>query len=160
QLYEALRADLAAAVTPPDPHGRLPRYQGERAFALPSLGDDFLDRCRMPLSRLVGLADGGTIGICSARREEGRSSVAAAFAILLSRWSSDARALLLDMDLANGSQADMHAVAPSPGLADYLEGRERLRAIAGRRNKQLWLITAGTRLGDPATLFHIVAGNN
>jgi Mrp family chromosome partitioning ATPase len=160
QLYEALRNDLVAAVTPPDSNGSLPRYRGERALKLPSLGDAFLDRCRMPLGRLVGIADGGVIGICSARRHEGRSSVAAAFAILLSRRSSDARVLLLDMDLANGSQADMHAVAPSPGLADYLEGRERLRAVAGGPNKQLWLITAGTRLGDPATLFHVVAENS
>src|SRR5262249_8560412 len=72
----------------------------------------------------------------------------------------EARVLLLDMDLANGSQADMHSVAPSPGIADYLEGRERLRAVAGGSNRQSWLITAGTRLGDPATLFHVVAGNN
>jgi len=64
------------------------------------------------------------------------------------------------MDLANGSQADMHAVAPSPGIADYLEGRERLRVVVGGPNKQLWLITAGTRLGDPVTLFHVVVENN
>ena len=159
QLYGALCDDLGAALTPPDSNRRLDRYQGKRAL-VPSLGDAFLDRCRMPLGRLVGPADGGVIGICSARRQEGRSSVAAAFAILLSRRSAEALVLLLDMDLANGSQADMHAVAPSPGIADYLESRERLRAVVSGPNKHYWLITAGTRLGDPATLFHLVAGNN
>jgi len=114
----------------------------------------------MPLGRLVGLADRGVISICSARRQEGRSSVAAAFAILLSRRSAESRALLLDMDVTNGSQADMHAVAPSPGIADYVEGRDRLRAVVGGPNKQFWLITAGTRLGDPGTFFHVVAENN
>lgn len=160
QLYEALCNDLAAAVTSPDSNGSLHRYRRERALELPWLGDAFLDRCRMPLGRLVGLADGGVIGICSARRQEGRSSVAAAFAMLLSRRSAEARVLLLDMDLANGSQADMHSVVPSPGIADYLEGRERLRAVAGGPNRQSWLITAGTRLGDPAALFHVVAENS
>ena len=157
--YDALRDALKAAVDTSEPAIRL-RHRRDETLELPPLGDSFLDRCRMPLGRLVGLSEAGVIAICSARRGEGRSSVAAALARLLSRSRGSGGVLLLDLDFTNPAQAHMHSVAPSPGLADYFEGRERLRAVAGGPGKHLWLITAGTRLGDPARLFHTLASDS
>lgn len=158
--YDALCAALTAAFERPETSSRPLREHGDEALELPSFGHAFLDRCRMPLGRLVGLADEGVIAICSARRGEGRTSIAAALAILLARGHTGGRVLLLDLDFANASQANMHSVAPSPGLADYMEGRERLRVVAGGPDSRLCLITAGTHLGDPASLFHTLAAES
>ena len=137
-----------------------PGHHRSESLGAPSLGDPFLDRCRVPLGRLIGLTEEGVIGICSARRGEGRSSVAAALALLLARSHGPRGVLLLDLDFTNPSQANMHSVAPSPGRADYHEDRAPLRAVAGGPGQRLWLITAGTRLGDPARLFHTLASNS
>jgi Mrp family chromosome partitioning ATPase len=158
--YHALCEALAAAVEPPKA-GAIPvRSHRKETLQRPLLSSTYLDRCRMPLGRLVGLGEGGVIGICSARSHDDRSSVAAAFAILLARRGAGERVLLLDLDFANASQADLHSVAPSPGLADYLEGRERLRVTSAIPGGQPWLITAGTHLGDPTSLFHMLASDS
>ncbi len=155
--YDALCNALRAAM---EETNRRLRQDEAGAFQVPSLGEAFLDRCRPPLGRLIGLREDGVIGICSARRGEGRSSVAAALALLLARSHARGGVLLLDLDFTNPTQANMHSIAPSPGLADYLEDRERLRAVAGGPGGRLWLITAGTRLGDPAHLLHTLASNS
>jgi tyrosine-protein kinase Etk/Wzc len=119
----------------------------------------FVDRCQLALNRLIGLENEGVIQVSSPRRKEGRSSVAAAIALVLARTRERGGVLLVDLDFARPTQADLFSVAPEPGLADYLEGRERLRAVPGDNSDfggQLRLITAGNRLGDPMRLIHLV----
>ena len=124
----------------------------------PPLDPEFVERCRLALARLVALEDEGVIAVCSARRREGRSSVAAALAVTLARGRAEGRVLLLDLDFGHATQAALMSVAPSPGLADFLEGRERLRLAAGGPNRQLWQIPAGIHLGDRLRLFHALTG--
>lgn len=123
----------------------------------PALDPDFVERCRVAVAKLVAAEDEGLIAVSSARRGEGRSTVAAAVAMALSRSRADGRVLLLDLDFGRSRQADLLSVAPSPGLADFLEGRERLRLVAGGPNRQLWHVPAGTCLNDRLRLFHVVA---
>lgn len=49
-------------------------------------------------------------------------------------------------------------MAPSPGLADFIEGSDRLRMVAGGPNRLLWHVPAGTHLGDRLRLFHALTG--
>lgn len=114
----------------------------------------FAERCRQALGRLISIEDEGVLSVCSGRRGEGRSSVAAALALTLARSRGHGGVLLLDLDFGHASQADLFSIAPAPGLADYLEGRERLRAVSGGQGRQLWLVPAGTHLNDPVRLFH------
>ena len=130
------------------------RRRPTESLSLPPLDHEFVERCRLALAKLVALEDEGTIAVCSARRGEGRSTVAAAIALALSKSRADGRVLLLDLDFGRARQAELLSVAPSPGLADYLEGRERLRLVAGGPNRQLWHVPAGTPLGDRLRLFH------
>jgi Mrp family chromosome partitioning ATPase len=155
ELRAALRSDSVLV------HSLESRNSGGRATSN-SIGDPqfdnvFMEQCRVALHRLIGLADEGVIQVCSPRRNEGRSSVAAALAILLARTRGTGTVLLLDLDLDRGTQADLFAVAPAPGLADYLEGREQLRAVSDRDGDQLRLIPAGTHLGDRARPLHLMA---
>lgn len=135
------------------------RRPGE-SLTKPVLHPDFTERCRIALGRLVAVEDEGVIAVCSARRGEGRSSVAAAVALTLSQSRADGRVLLLDLDFSHATQAELLAVAPSPGLADFLEGRERLRLVAGGSNPQLWLAPAGTHLSDRLRLYRVLASES
>lgn len=120
----------------------------------------FAERCRQALARLISIEDEGILTVCSARRDEGRSSVAAALALTLARTRGHGGVLLLDLDFGHAAQADIFSIAPAPGLADYLEGRERLRAVSGGPGRQLWLVTAGTHLNDPVRLFHTLTSES
>ncbi|HSR22383.1 MAG TPA: hypothetical protein VLW53_02450 [Candidatus Eisenbacteria bacterium] len=157
-LAVSLREALTGAVEPAA-DGQLQGFRRRPAESLnpPPLEPDFVERCRLAVARLVAAEDEGTIAVSSARRGEGRSSVAAAIALALSRSRAEGRVLLLDLDFGHGAQADLLSIAPSPGLADFLEGRERLRLVAGGPNRQLWHVPAGTHLGDRLLLFHLVA---
>jgi Mrp family chromosome partitioning ATPase len=156
-IAQGLRESLGVLLDPVDESQ--PRPPGRRTVE--SLGDvpfdaAFLDRCRLAMSGLLGLEDSGVIEVSSPRRRDGRSSVAAAVALVLARTRARGGVLLLDLDFARAAQADFFSIAPSPGLADYLEGRERLRAVPGGPERQLWVIPAGSHLGDPLRLLHLI----
>jgi succinoglycan biosynthesis transport protein ExoP len=108
------------------------------------------------MSTLLGVEDQGVIEISSPRRKEGRTSVAAAVALVLASARARDGVLLLDLDFERPGQADVFSIAPRPGLADYLEGREVLRGVAGGPEGQLCVIPAGNRLGDPMWLLHML----
>jgi Mrp family chromosome partitioning ATPase len=157
-IGEALLEALTAAIEP----AASQQLQGFRrrpteSLTPPALPPEFVERCRLALAKLVALEDEGIIAVCSARRGEGRSSVAAAIALALSKSRSDGRVLLLDLDFGHATQASLLSIGQSPGLADFLEGRERLRLVAGGPNRQLWHAPAGTHLGDRLRLFHMLA---
>jgi Mrp family chromosome partitioning ATPase len=160
-LTVSLGEALTAAVEPAaDKQLQGFRRRPTESLNPPALDPDFVERCRLAVAKLVAAEDEGLIAVSSARRGEGRSSVAAATALSLSRSRADGRVLLLDLDFGHAghaSQADLLSIAPSPGLADFLEGRERLRLVAGGPNRQLWHIPAGTHLGDRLRLFHVLA---
>jgi Mrp family chromosome partitioning ATPase len=159
-MAAALREALAAVVEPRSTELQGYRRRPAEALGQPPLDAEFITRCRIALSRLVAVEDEGVIAVCSARRGEGRSSVATAVAYSLSQSRADGRVLLLDLDFGHATQAEALSVGSAPGLADFLEGRERLRLIAGGPNRQLWLAPAGTHLGDRLRLLHQLAGES
>lgn len=153
-ISDALREQLAALVDPARHQRRgYTRAPTESLGPLP-FDNEFVDRCRIAFSRLVGLDDEGIVEISSARRQDGRSSIAAALATALARTRGIGGVLLLDLDFERPVQAQLFSIAPAPGLADFLEGRERLRLVSGGPGRQLSLVPAGHPLGDPAQLLH------
>lgn len=152
-----VREALATAVDAENSQPRIGARRQAETLGQPPLDNAFLDRCRLALSGLVGLNDSGVIQISSARRGEGRSTVAAAVATVLARTRGRTGVLLLDLDFSRASQADLFAVAPAPGLADYLEGREKLLRLVAGLERQLWLTPAGNHLGDPLRVIHILS---
>jgi Mrp family chromosome partitioning ATPase len=156
---DGVREALAALLDPAIPKTPAPGRSGE-PLGDPPLDAAFLERCRMALSGLLGLDDHGVIQVSSPQRREGRSSVAAGLATVLARSRARRGVLLLDLDFERPGQASMFSIAPEPGLADFLEGRERLRAVVGGPDQQLCVVPAGTRLGDPVKLLHQIADDD
>lgn len=128
------------------------RPSGE-VLGKPELQQQFLDRCRTSLHSLISSQEvGGVLQICSAREDEGRSSVAAAMAVSLVRTYGE-RVALLDLDFGSAGLTRVFGVNPAPGMADWLEGGERLRMIVGGSNRLLTLLPAGQHYRDPALLY-------
>jgi len=107
---DSLQSSLNSLLELPSSVGRRqPETLGEPPFGAP-----FRDRCRLALGSLVGLEDEGVIEVSSPRRKEGRTSVAAALALVLASTRAG-RVLLLDLDFERAAQADLFSIAPSPG---------------------------------------------
>jgi Mrp family chromosome partitioning ATPase len=119
----------------------------------PDLQQPFMDRCRQSLHALISRQEGGgVLQVCSARQDEGRAGVAAAMAVSLVRTYGE-RVALLDLDFTTGRLSRIFGVNPAPGMADWLEGAERLRMVAGGANRLLHLLPAGQHYRDPALLY-------
>jgi Mrp family chromosome partitioning ATPase len=118
----------------------------------PDLSQPFLDGCRQSLQSLVsGREVGGVLQVCSARSDELRAGVSAAMAISLARTYGE-RVALLDLDFGTGDLTRIFNVTATPGMADWLEGGERLRVVAGGVNRLLHLLPVGQHYRDPALL--------
>jgi Mrp family chromosome partitioning ATPase len=130
-LSRALSEALSLLIEPPAEEMQGFRRAPNEHLTPPLFDLDFTERCRIALGRLVATEDEGVIAVCSARRGEGRSTVAAAVAASLSQSRTDTRVLLLDLDFGHPTQAQLLSVPPAPGLADFVEGRERLRLVGG-----------------------------
>jgi len=157
-IAQGVREALTGGLESP---GQLQGFRSRPTESLdqPALEAECVEACRIALAKLVSLEDEGVIAVCSARRREGRSSVATALALTLARSQAQTRVLLLDLDFGHARQAELLAVSPAPGLAEFLEGRERrLRLVSGGPNNQLWLLPAGVHIGDRVRLFHVFKG--
>jgi Mrp family chromosome partitioning ATPase len=149
---DPLRA-VEEATSLPD---QLPGYarHPRESLSRPTLDRHLIDICARAFARLVSTpAQGGVIAVTSPNREEGRSTVAAALAIGIAR-DTDRDTLLLDLDFERPQQADLFRVAASPGLADFVEGKAKLRLIAGSSGRRLWLGPAGRSNSEPTRLCH------
>lgn len=113
----------------------------------------FLDRCRRSLQVLIsGPEVGGVLQVCSSLPDEWRSEAAAAIAIALVRTYGE-RVAMLDLDFGTGRLSHLFGVSNGSGMADWLEGGERLRVVVGGTNRLLYLLPAGQHYGDSALLY-------
>src|SRR2546421_2149024 len=96
--------------------------------------------------RSAALAMGGPkltrLGISSALREEGRTSVALALAAI-HREDFGRSVILIDLDLENPTLARRHGLDPWPGLAEVVRGEARLDQALQPVADGIQLITRG-----------------
>jgi Mrp family chromosome partitioning ATPase len=118
-----------------------------------------LEACRAA-SVLMGGPELRRIGVTSALREEGRTSVALAIAAVQhAEFGRDV--LLVDMDFQNPSLADRLGVESAPGLADLSRGEVGFDDVMQPVSEGVWLVSAG-RVGDGASreIIDIVASGH
>jgi Mrp family chromosome partitioning ATPase len=100
-----------------------------------------LEVCRNA-SLLLGGPNLRRLGVTSALREEGRSSIALAMAIV-QREDYGRRVALLDMDLERPSLARRHGVEPFPGLAELSRGDAGVTDVLQRLSDGFFVVTTG-----------------
>ena len=100
-----------------------------------------LEACRSA-SLLLGGPALSRLGITSALREEGRTSVALAFA-RVQREDLGRSVLLLDLDLENPGLARQHGLDGWPGVAEVLRGERSLEQVLQPVSDGILMISPG-----------------
>jgi Mrp family chromosome partitioning ATPase len=113
-----------------------------RLAAVPA---EMLEACRVA-SVVMGGPRLRRIGVTSALREEGRTSVALAMAAV-QRAEFGRDVVLVDMDFQKPSLADRLGVESTPGLTDLSRGEVDFDDVLRPVSEGVWLVTAG-RVGD------------
>lgn len=115
----------------------------------------FIDRCRRAyLSAMAEDADGGrVVGVTSALRGEGKTSLAIGIAMAL---ASDTQrpTLLLECDMEKPSFDRYFGFESRTGLADWLDGAAGLRILRGGPLVNLFVMPSGAPRTDPSHLFY------
>jgi Mrp family chromosome partitioning ATPase len=138
---------LRAAVAPAPPEAAPARASNGRpgggARALPA---DFVEACRAA-SLQVGGPSLARLGVTSAIRGEGRSSVARAMACIQEE-DYRRRVVLLELDLGRPTLARSLGASPSPGILEFAKGSASLDSVLQPISHGITLITAGAPGGS------------
>jgi Mrp family chromosome partitioning ATPase len=121
--------------------GPLPRPQGWAP-------DSVLEQCAHARVKLTGRAV-PSIGVTSCARREGRTSIAAALAVV-ERCDHHHRTILAELDLEQPSLAKRLGVPGRPGVAEVLRGEASLDDAIRWVGEDLGVLVAG-EVGDRAT---------
>ena len=114
--------------------------------------------CSFALQRIHG-AYLSSIGVTSTLRREGRSTVAAATA-LVQRYEYGRKALLVELDLDAPSIAKTMGLSSGPGIADYLRGDAWIGECIQWHDDGLGVVVAGeARADDPPLTAQIPSSN-
>ena len=115
-----------------------------------------LQGCREALQRLPH--DGSrSLGVTSALRGEGRSSVAAGMA--LAEWMDhERRTVLVDLDLASPSLHGRFGLKEGPGIYNIVDGPSSVEDYLQRIVGDVWLLSAGTPGDDVPRAVSRLAG--
>jgi len=103
------------------------------------------------------LAVGRTLLVTSAEPAEGKTVSAANIAMLLARLNQ--RVVLIDADLRNPQLHEVFGEEQAPGLADVLTGKTTSGVFRRTKLPGLWLMPAGSAVGNPSDLLGSVRFN-
>jgi Mrp family chromosome partitioning ATPase len=142
--------DPARALTVPARTPGIATFSGPAELELVPVDEHIIEACGFALHNLGGpkLA---RLGVTSAVRGEGRTSIAAAMAVVQAR-DYGRSTLLLDADLEGPHLADLFGLDSRPGLAEVVRDlatvKEALHDVGGG----LTVMTAGEVTGSPSRL--------
>ena len=126
-------------------------YARPRLPFVPALGDApivpeaILEGCRLAVQQL-GVEGITSLGVTSAMRGEGRTTIALATALVLAEYGIDTA--LVEMDLGNPQLGHRLQVAKYPGVVDLADGRVSLQDVMRPISQGLSLIPAGQLHGS------------
>jgi protein-tyrosine kinase len=99
------------------------------------------------------------IGVTSAIRGEGRTTVACGLAQTLA-LDLDCPITLIEADLEQPFLASALGIPPAPGLADLIRDGGQLADVRQRVSSNLYVVPAGSLEGDAARLLHQLSNVN
>jgi tyrosine-protein kinase Etk/Wzc len=119
----------------------------------------FIDRCRRAYLSVPFTGDSRVIGITSAYRGEGRSSVAIGIATALAADTRE-QTLLLECDVERPSFCDFFGLVNGRGLSDWLDGTAPLAMVRMPYLPHMLMLPAGSPHPDPARLLYQLNESN
>ena len=110
------------------------------------LPKQLIEGCRRA-SQGLALTEGGSLGISSAIRGEGRSSVAAGLGLV--HWLDyECRTVIVDLDLMNPSLHRKFGLAEGPGVSELVDHATKVEDELQRIAGDVWLLPAGASRAD------------
>ena len=119
----------------------------------------FIDHCRRAYLSIPFEGENRVLGITSAFRGEGRTSVAIGIATALAADTRE-QTLLLECDLERPSLCDSFNLTRTPGLVEWLDGIAELCMVRMPYLPELLMLPAGRPHADPARLFYQIMESN
>jgi Mrp family chromosome partitioning ATPase len=113
----------------------------------------FIDRCRQAYLSVPFDADTRIVGVTSAFRGEGRSSVAIGIATALAADTRE-QTLLVECDLERPSFCDFFSLVNGKGLSEWLDGDAPLALVRMPYLPHMLMLPAGRAHPDPARLLY------
>lgn len=141
--YNAARR--AASARQPGGTMRWPR--GERRDALL----EHFRRLYLSVQPLDRLDVPPTLGVTSALRHEGRTTIATGMAAAMA-MDVGAPVVLIEVDVANPGVHRLLGIPPEPGISEYLRGECDIGTAVRQISDQLFVLPAGNTRGDAARL--------
>jgi Mrp family chromosome partitioning ATPase len=147
QLAQIVEATLHPR--PPSPGFAAPIREHARPVSLPPW---FIDRCRQAYLSVSFPGTRRVLGITSALRGEGKTTVALGIATAVAADTGEPT-LLLECDLETSSD-EFFGLTSGAGLGDWLEGEQPLRILRMPPLANTFLIPAGGIRPDAARVFY------
>ncbi len=119
----------------------------------------FIDRCRRAYLSVPFEGDSRVLGVTSAFRGEGRSSVAIGIATALAADTRE-QTLLLECDVERPSFCDFFSLVNSRGLSEWLDGAAPLAMVRMPYLPHMLMLPAGSPHPDPARLLYQMNESN
>ena len=113
----------------------------------------FMDRCRQAYLSIPFESDSRIVGVTSAFRGEGRSSVAIGIATALAADTRE-QTLLVECDVERPSLCEFFSLINSRGLSEWLEGTAPLAMVRMPYLPHMLMLPAGSPHPDPARLLY------
>jgi len=119
----------------------------------------FIDRCRRAYLSIPFEGDSRVVGVTSAFRGEGRSSIAIGIATALAADTRE-QTLLLECDVEQPSFCDFFSLVNGRGLNDWLDGTAPLAMVRMPYLPHMLMLPAGSPHPDPARLLYQMNESN
>lgn len=119
----------------------------------------FIDRCRRAYLSIPFESDQRVVGVTSAFRGEGRSSVAIGIATALAADTRE-QTLLLECDVERPSFSDFFSLVNGRGLSEWLDGTAPLAMVRMPYLPHMLMLPAGSPHPDPARLLYQLNESN
>lgn len=119
----------------------------------------FIDRCRRAYLSVPFEANSRVVGVTSAFRGEGRSSVAIGIATALAADTRE-QTLLLECDVERPSFCDFFGLVNGRGLSEWLDGTAPLAMVRMPYLPHMLMLPAGSAHPDPARLLYQLNESN
>jgi Mrp family chromosome partitioning ATPase len=119
----------------------------------------FIDRCRRAYLSVPFVGESRVVGVTSAFRGEGRSSVAIGIATALAADTRE-QTLLLECDVERPSFCDFFGLVNGRGLSDWLDGTAPLAMVRMPYLPHMLMLPAGSPHPDPARLLYQLNESN
>ena len=113
----------------------------------------FIDRCRQAYLSIPFESDTRIVGITSAFRDEGRSSVAIGIATALAADTRE-QTVLVECDVEQPSLGEFFGLINSSGLSEWLDGTAPLAMVRMPYLPHMLMLPAGSPHPDPARVLY------